>query len=64
MGDANPARVAIIDRYALYAEIASGGMASVHLGKLLGPAGFARVVAVKRLHSHLARRRGPPSRPW
>lgn len=55
MGDAALARVAVIDRYALYGEIASGGMASVHLGKLLGPAGFARVVAVKRLHSHYAR---------
>src|SRR5205823_9763664 len=30
------------------------GMATVHLGRLLGPAGFSRTVAVKRLHSHLA----------
>lgn len=45
----------VIGRYKLFREIASGGMASVHLGRLLGPAGFSRVVAVKRLHPHLAR---------
>jgi serine/threonine-protein kinase len=45
----------VIGRYALFREIASGGMASVHLGRLMGPAGFSRVVAIKRLHPHLAR---------
>jgi serine/threonine-protein kinase len=30
-------------------------MASVHLARLLGTAGFSRVVAIKRLHPHLAR---------
>ena len=44
----------IFGRYALHDEIAAGGMATVHLGRLLGPAGFARTVAVKRLHAHLA----------
>lgn len=44
-----------IGRYVLFDEIASGGMASVHLGRLMGPVGFARTVAIKRLHSHLAR---------
>ena len=48
-------RSVTIGRYALYDEIASGGMASVHLGRLLGPVGFARTVAIKRLHAHLAR---------
>ena len=47
--------VAVIGRYALYDEIASGGMATVHLGRLLGPVGFARTVAVKRLHQQYAR---------
>jgi eukaryotic-like serine/threonine-protein kinase len=37
-------------RYAIYSEIAAGGMATVHFGRLLGPVGFARTVAVKRLH--------------
>src|ERR1019366_1421259 len=44
----------VIGRYALYGKIASGGMATVHFGRLLGAAGFARTVAVKRLHPHLA----------
>jgi serine/threonine-protein kinase len=44
-----------IGRYALYGEIAVGGMATVHLGRLIGSAGFARSVAIKRLHAHYAR---------
>lgn len=44
-----------VGRYALHHEIASGGMAVVHIGRLLGPVGFARTVAIKRLHPHLAR---------
>jgi serine/threonine protein kinase len=40
-------------RYLLIDEIGSGGMASVHLGRLVGPAGFGRTVAIKRLHPHL-----------
>jgi eukaryotic-like serine/threonine-protein kinase len=42
----------IIGRYALHAKIASGGMATVHLGRLTGAVGFARTVAIKRLHPH------------
>jgi serine/threonine-protein kinase len=45
----------VLDRYALFEEIAVGGMASVHLGQVLGAAGFSRVVAIKRLHPHFAR---------
>jgi serine/threonine-protein kinase len=30
-------------------------MAAVHLGRLVGPAGFGRTVAIKRLHPHLAK---------
>jgi serine/threonine-protein kinase len=48
-----PARV--VGRYALYGEIASGGMATVHFGRLLGTAGFARTIAVKRLHAQYAK---------
>ncbi len=47
--------VTVIGRYALHDEIASGGMATVHLGRLLGPVGFARTVAIKRLHQHYAK---------
>ncbi|MEJ7730617.1 MAG: serine/threonine-protein kinase, partial [Polyangiaceae bacterium] len=42
-------------RYALYEEIASGGMATVHIGRLTGAIGFARTVAIKRMHRHLSR---------
>ena len=42
--------VRVVGRYALYQPIASGGSATVFLGRLLGPVGFSRTVAVKRLH--------------
>lgn len=44
-----------IGRYSLFAEIASGGMASIHIGRLLGPVGFSRTVAIKRLHAQFAK---------
>jgi serine/threonine-protein kinase len=44
-----------IGRYTLLGEIASGGMATVHLGSLTGPGGFSRTVAIKRLHAQFAR---------
>lgn len=44
-----------IDRYEVYEPIASGGMASVHLARLLASVGFARTVAIKRLHPQFAR---------
>jgi serine/threonine-protein kinase len=44
----------VIGRYVLLGMIASGGMAKVHYGRLLGSAGFSRVVAIKRLHANLA----------
>lgn len=40
----------LIGRYALFDEIAAGGAATVHLGRLLGPRG--RTVAIKSLHPH------------
>jgi eukaryotic-like serine/threonine-protein kinase len=48
-------RGTLVGRYALFGEIAAGGMATVHLARLLGPVGFARTVAIKRLHPHLAK---------
>jgi serine/threonine-protein kinase len=35
----------------MYGAIASGGFASVHLGRSVGAGGFAKLVAIKRLHS-------------
>jgi eukaryotic-like serine/threonine-protein kinase len=45
----------VVGRYALFDEIASGGMASVHVGRLVGPVGFSRTVAIKRLHPQFAK---------
>ena len=45
----------LVGRYALYGEIASGGMATVHFGRLIGPVGFSRTVAIKRLHAQFAK---------
>ncbi|HEY2366157.1 MAG TPA: serine/threonine-protein kinase, partial [Polyangiaceae bacterium] len=45
----------VVGRYALYEEIAAGGMATVHFGRLLGPVGFSRTVAIKRLHPQFAK---------
>src|SRR4051794_3762977 len=44
----------VVGRYALYDPIAAGGMATVHLGRLLGPVGFSRTVAIKRSHPEFA----------
>jgi serine/threonine-protein kinase len=35
--------------------LATGGMAEVYLGRLMGPSGFERVVVLKRILPHLAR---------
>lgn len=45
----------MLGRYALFEEIARGGMAAVHFGRLMGPVGFSRTVAIKRMHAHCAR---------
>lgn len=38
-----------IGRYSFFDELAAGGVARVHLGRLDGVAGFSRLVAIKRL---------------
>jgi serine/threonine-protein kinase len=55
VGDPSSTSPRILGRYALYEEIAAGGMATVHFGRLLGVVGFAKTVAIKRLHPQLAR---------
>ncbi len=45
----------VVGRYALYGKLATGGMATVHFGRLLGPVGFSRTVAIKRLHPEFAK---------
>ncbi|HQK17712.1 MAG TPA: hypothetical protein PLJ27_09660, partial [Polyangiaceae bacterium] len=51
----HPFRPRKIGRYLLHREIAFGGMATVHIGRLLGQVGFSRTVAIKRMHDHCAR---------
>ncbi len=51
--EAHGARV--VGRYILFGEIAAGGMATVHFGRLNGPVGFSRTVAIKRLHPQFAK---------
>jgi serine/threonine-protein kinase len=45
----------IVGRYVIGETFASGGMGTVHLGRIVGAGGFSRVVAVKRLYPWLAR---------
>jgi len=42
-----------LGRYRVVDEIGIGGMASVHLGRMDGPGGFQKWVAIKRIHPHL-----------
>jgi serine/threonine protein kinase len=52
-----PPKVAFrkVGQYALFVgEIASGGMATLHIGRRLGEAGFVRTVAIKRLRGNFA----------
>jgi len=53
MANTSPQRLA--QRYEVHGEIASGGMATVHYGRLVGAVGFSRAVAIKRLHPQFAK---------
>lgn len=51
----DPGRNAIvIGRYLLHRQIARGGMATIHIARLVGDEGFTRIVAAKRLHPEFA----------
>ncbi|NVB83789.1 MAG: protein kinase [Kofleriaceae bacterium] len=43
-----------VGRYLLHRKIARGGMASIHIARLMGDVGFSRIVAAKRMHPELA----------
>ena len=43
-----------VGRYLLHRQIARGGMATIHIARLMGDVGFSRIVAAKRLHPELA----------
>src|SRR5258706_2505570 len=44
----------VIGRYLLHRQIARGGMATIHIARLVGDEGFSRIVAAKRLHPEFA----------
>ena len=44
----------VVGRYLLCDAFAAGGMATVHLARLMGPEGFSRTVAIKQLHPQFA----------
>ena len=50
---ADPARM--VGRCEMFDEIACGGMATIHLGRMRGAGGFSRTVAIKRMHPHISR---------
>jgi len=55
MGEQTASVGRLVGRYVVHDRIAAGGMATVHVGRLLGAAGFSRTVAVKRLHDAYAK---------
>jgi serine/threonine protein kinase len=52
--ETSPTWPTVVGRYELRDVIATGGTATVYIGRIIGDAGFTRPVAVKRLHPHLA----------
>lgn len=47
--------IRVVGRYAVFGKLATGGMATVHFGRLQGPVGFSRTVAIKCLHPQYAK---------
>jgi serine/threonine-protein kinase len=43
-----------LGRYEIITHLASGGMASVYVARMTAAAGFHRLVAIKRMHGHIA----------
>src|ERR1700684_4062386 len=44
-----------VGRYTVHGELASGGMATVHIGRMGAIGGFAKLVAIKRMHPQFAK---------
>ncbi|MEL7371045.1 MAG: serine/threonine-protein kinase, partial [Myxococcota bacterium] len=42
-----------VGRYEICLKLADGGMATVYLARMVGPAGFQKLVALKCMHPHL-----------
>jgi serine/threonine protein kinase len=48
--------VRTLGKYELIRRLSGAGMAEIYLGRQVGPVGFEKTVAIKRLHPHLAKR--------
>ncbi|HSK02845.1 MAG TPA: serine/threonine-protein kinase, partial [Kofleriaceae bacterium] len=55
MGVANAAAARSFGKYTLVAKLAIGGMAEIFLARLVGAAGFEKLVCIKRILPHLAK---------
>ncbi len=55
MGVANAAAAHDFGKYSLVAKLATGGMAEIFLARLVGAAGFEKLVCIKRILPHLAK---------
>jgi len=49
-----PTRSRAFGRYELLIEMGQGGMATLYLGRIRGPESFEKLLAVKKIHDHLA----------
>jgi len=49
MSELEPSSQVTVGRYVLHRQIARGGMATIHIARLMGDEGFSRIVAAKRL---------------
>jgi serine/threonine protein kinase len=55
MGVASAAAAQSFGKYTLVAKLATGGMAEIFLARLVGAAGFEKLVCIKRILPHLAK---------
>ncbi len=44
----------VLNRYSIVGKLAQGGMAEVYLARQVGPAGYQKLVVIKRVRPHLA----------
>lgn len=49
-----PAGTQVLRRYSVVGKLAQGGMAEVYLARQVGPAGYNKLVVIKRVRPHLA----------
>ena len=52
--DELPAGTQVLRRYSIVGKLAQGGMAEVYLARQVGPAGYQKLVVIKRVRPHLA----------